>query len=96
MPARRFIIRGIVQGVGYRFAMCQQATRLGITGWVRNRRDGNVEALAVGDAHALDALQRWAAQGPPGARVDAVEATHLSKDDSTVEAGTGFTQIPTV
>jgi acylphosphatase len=96
MPARRFVIRGLVQGVGFRYSMCEQATRLGLAGWVRNRRDGSVEAVAMGDAAALDALQRWAAHGPRGARVDVVDTTPLSADTPTVEIGSGFRQAPTV
>jgi acylphosphatase len=68
-------IRGLVQGVGYRHALCRQAEVLGLIGWVRNRSDGSVEALAVGDAAALDQLRRWAHDGPPAARVSQVEAT---------------------
>ena len=66
-------IRGRVQGVGYRDALCREATRLGVTGWVRNRSNGEVEALAQGSDAALDALQSWARCGPPAARVEHVE-----------------------
>jgi len=69
----RLLIRGQVQGVGFRDALRQQAERLGVTGWVRNRADGNVEALAQGSAAALDALLAWARSGPPAARVRQVE-----------------------
>lgn len=54
--------------------MCAEARRLGVTGWVRNRRDGSVEAVVQGDAAALDALIAWAGQGPPAARVTDVLA----------------------
>ena len=69
----RLRIRGLVQGVGYRDALCREATRLGVTGWVRNRANGEVEALAQGSDAALDALQSWARRGPPAARVTQVE-----------------------
>ena len=68
-PARLLRIRGLVQGVGYRNALHREATRLGIKGWVRNRSDGSVEALAAGSAPALDQLVAWARRGPPAARV---------------------------
>ena len=68
-PARLLRIRGLVQGVGYRNAMQAEATRLGLSGWVRNRSDGSVEALAAGPAPALDQLVAWARRGPPAARV---------------------------
>ena len=71
-PARLLRIRGLVQGVGYRNALLREATRLGLSGWVRNRSDGSVEALAAGPAPALDGLIAWARRGPPAARVDEV------------------------
>lgn len=72
MVSRRLIIHGLVQGVGFRYATVVEARRLGLAGWVRNRRDGSVEALVSGDPIAVDALTQWAQQGPPGARVDHV------------------------
>lgn len=69
----RLRIRGRVQGVGYRDALCREAARLGITGWVRNCSNGEVEALAQGSEAALEALQSWARRGPPAARVEHVE-----------------------
>jgi acylphosphatase len=65
-------ITGRVQGVGYREALRSEAERLGITGWVRNRGDGSVEALAQGSAEALATLIAWARRGPPAARVEDV------------------------
>ena len=68
----RLRITGRVQGVGYREALRSEAGRLGITGWVRNRGDGSVEALAQGSNGALESLLAWARRGPPAARVEAV------------------------
>lgn len=80
MAARRFLIRGVVQGVGFRHATRREARRLGLLGWVRNRADGSVEAVAAGDERRLDALLRWVQRGPPAAIVESVEATTLSDD----------------
>ena len=74
MSARRFVVRGIVQGVGFRWATRAAATRLGVAGWVRNRADGTVEAWAEADDVRLDALEAWLHRGPPAARVSSVEA----------------------
>ena len=68
-------IRGRVQGVGYRYAMAAEAERLGLAGWVRNRRDGTVEAIVQGPVQSVEALRLWASRGPPSAQVSAVEAT---------------------
>ena len=65
----RIEITGHVQGVGFRYAMRAEARRRGVSGWVRNRRDGSVEALLQGEADAVRALVDWAREGPPGARV---------------------------
>ncbi len=70
---RRYLVRGQVQGVFYRASAQRAALDLGLTGWVRNLSDGSVEALACGPAAALDAFEAWLWQGPPRARVSAVE-----------------------
>ena len=66
------VVRGRVQGVWFRGSMQDEADRLGIAGWVRNRPDGTVEAEIEGERAAVDALIAWARRGPPGARVDDV------------------------
>jgi acylphosphatase len=65
-------VTGRVQGVGFRYSCCHEARRLGISGWVRNNMDGDVEVWAEGAGEKLDAFLVWLRQGPPGARVDAV------------------------
>ena len=69
----RLEIRGKVQGVGYRWAMVERARRLGIRGWVRNRRDGSVEAMVTGPPQAVDRIVGWAHTGPGSAMVATVE-----------------------
>jgi acylphosphatase len=74
MNVRHVVIRGRVQGVGYRAFVEDQALRLDLEGWVRNRRDGAVEAVFAGPEEAVAAALAACHRGPPGARVDAVEA----------------------
>ena len=73
MNARQIRVKGRVQGVGYRDALRAEAQRLGVTGWVRNRADGSVEALLQGEPSALAALITWARRGPSLARVTSLE-----------------------
>ena len=70
---KRIKIRGVVQGVGYRWSMAGEARRLGIRGWVRNRLDGSVEAVLQGSPEAIDAMLEWARKGPSAAVVAAVD-----------------------
>ncbi len=86
----RWLIAGRVQGVGYRAWMVQQAAALEFDGWVRNRQDGRVEALLLGEAELLARLHRRCLQGPPGARVDGIERSPADP----VPAGGGFRQRP--
>ena len=73
---RRIVhFQGRVQGVGFRYAACDEAERLGLTGWVRNLPNGDVEALACGDSEALQAFERWLWKGPRAARVRDVQAS---------------------
>ena len=91
--AVRLRIRGRVQGVWFRGWTCEQAIARGLSGWVRNRRDGSVEALLVGPPDAVEALVAACRHGPTHARVDEVvqEAAGAEAD-----AVTGFNQVPTV
>jgi acylphosphatase len=69
----RFRIEGFVQAVGYRNYLIQEARKLGLDGWVRNRADGTVEALASGPTKAIEAFFTVCARGPEGSRVANVE-----------------------
>lgn len=80
--ARRLVIRGRVQGVGYRDAMIHRAEQLGVEGWVRNLRDGSVEAHVQGRGDAVEALVRWARRGPALANVSAVVANDIALEAS--------------
>jgi len=71
--ARRFIVRGRVQGVGFRWFVEREAHVLGISGWVRNNSDGSVEVLGQGSRDQLLGLRSRLRQGPRAARVDDVE-----------------------
>jgi len=85
------IIHGRVQGVGFRYATLLEARRLKLSGWVRNRRDGTVEALVCGPAEAVETLIAWAQRGPPAARVERVEVS-----DSPESITGEFEQGPTI
>ena len=69
---RHLIITGRVQGVWYRASMAREAERLGVTGWVRNRNDGSVEAMVAGSDEQVAAIMNWARRGPPAAQVEHV------------------------
>jgi acylphosphatase len=94
--AVRLTVTGLVQGVGYRATLHREATRLGLGGWVRNRRDGSVEAEVHGEAAAVERLVAWARRGPPAARVAAVSVASLEAA-SSIEAPAphGFAIRPT-
>jgi acylphosphatase len=87
----RLTISGRVQGVGYRDWMINTARRLGLTGWVRNRSDGAVEALIVGDDTAVGEMIDTCRRGPTMARVDNVDIEPVDLD----VLPQGFTQLPT-
>jgi acylphosphatase len=83
--AKHLKIMGLVQGVGYRDAMCREADRLGVSGWVRNCRDGTVEAVVDGTPSAVETLIEWARRGPPAARVAGVTVSEASESFSGFE-----------
>ena len=88
------LIRGFVQGVGFRAGMTFEARRLGARGWVRNRRSGAVEAAFDGTAVARAALAEWAQRGPDGSRVTEVEVRPASATEVALISA-GFVQLPT-
>jgi acylphosphatase len=88
--AVRLRITGRVQGVGYRLWATRTAAGLGLRGWVRNRSDGSVEALATGAPEAVAALVEACRQGPRGAQVSAVTVAEAEDDGSL-----GFGALPT-
>ncbi len=91
-PMRRVhvIVRGEVQGVGYRYTLRMVARDAGVAGWVRNLRDGTVEAEVEGPAERVDEVLAWMAQGPPGSRVEDATVT----ERQTRRTG-GFDVLPT-
>ena len=87
MLAHRLRIHGRVQGVGFRAFVFREARLMDISGWVRNRRDGTVEALVFGEAAAIDSLLARIEEGPSYGRVDRVDVTVETGDDDRY---TGF------
>jgi len=85
MMARRAVVRGIVQGVGFRFFAERTARGLGLRGWVRNRPDGSVETVAEGEDAAVSEYLAWLERGPATARVEEVTV-----DEATAEGFTRF------
>ncbi|GAB3282464.1 acylphosphatase [Microbacterium lacusdiani] len=69
------IVHGRVQGIGYRYGLREQAQRLGLAGWVRNRHGDAVEAVLAGDAGAVEAALAWVEHGPEGAEVQSLETS---------------------
>lgn len=90
MIARRLVISGRVQGVGFRDWLVGEAAALGVSGWVRNRRDGTVEALVHAEADLLAALTAACREGPPYADVTAV-----TEHPAEPPAAPGFRRLPT-
>jgi acylphosphatase len=84
------MVHGMVQGVGYRYTLRMVAVQAGVSGWVRNLRDGSVEAEIEGTDAQIDEVLAWMAQGPPGAHVDTAmvtDAAPTGERDFEVRAG---------
>jgi acylphosphatase len=84
-------IAGRVQGVCYRYSLVREAAARGVRGWVRNRRDGTVEAVLQGETAAVDAVIAWTRQGPPAARVDRVDVA----EEAGAQCYERFGELPT-
>src|SRR6266567_2887438 len=94
---RHVTIRGRVQGVGYRYWVEQQARSLGLEGWVRNRRNGSVEALFSGAADVVSDMVALSRRGPSSARVDAIQEEPVNSDELNLRRpGERFSVLPTV
>lgn len=89
--AVHLVIHGRVQGVSYRAWTAREAAALSLTGWVRNRREGTVEALICGDEAAVTTLQQKCARGPIAAKV-----THIEANDWAGSIPDGFEKLPTI
>ena len=90
MIAKHLCIHGQVQGVGYRQTFQHKARKLGLTGWVRNRYNGTVEAIVCGDEAAVSAILTWAVHGPRFSQV-----TQVSVSEATCPQIPGFDILPT-
>src|SRR3954468_11441660 len=86
----RLIIKGRVQGVAYRYWTVTEATARGLDGWVRNRRDGSVEAFVSGPTAAVDEMIEACRRGPRSARVMDIDV-----QEETARTASGFLQLPT-
>lgn len=91
MIARRVVVHGRVQGVGFRYGVVEAAQSAGLTGWVRNRLDGTVEAFIQGDDAAVERVIGWCRRGPRGSRVMAVDI----HDEPVQDALAAFDLRPT-
>ncbi len=91
IAARRLEISGKVQGVGFRYFVAHSAQQKGLRGWVRNRRDGSVEALLIGEEAAVATVIEQCRRGPAPARVDRLDAAPAQDDGSA-----DFTERATV
>ncbi len=86
---KHLVVHGRVQGVNFRESMRMEAQRLGVTGWVRNRHDGTVEAVVHGWPDDVNAILDWARSGPPAARVTRMDVSEASGSYETFERRPG-------
>jgi acylphosphatase len=94
---RHVVFRGRVQGVGFRAFVEDEAARTGVEGWVRNRRDGTVEAVFAGDAKAVEETIAACSKGSYAARVDGIDAREASPDELALRGDKErFAVLPTV
>ncbi|RIK99183.1 MAG: acylphosphatase [Proteobacteria bacterium] len=94
--ARHLVIRGRVQGVGYRAWAADEARMRGLEGWVRNRRDGSVEAVLAGPEAVVADMMAYCRRGPVSARVDAIDEAAASGDLLRLRGRERFAVLPTV
>ena len=94
--ARHLVIRGRVQGVGYRAFVEDAALDHGLAGWVRNRRNGEVEAVFAGPPAAVNEVVHACRRGPPGARVGSVDEREATPEELALGGGVRFAVLPTV
>jgi len=95
--ARHVVVRGRVQGVGFRAFVEYEALQRGVGGWVRNRRDGSVEAVFIGGAETVTAIIEACRTGPLGARVDALHQREGTAEDVNLRrAGEVFSVLATI
>ncbi len=88
MPALRFVVSGRVQGVGFRYATRRMAEQLNLSGWVANRPNGEVEALARGEAAHLARFEAWLWSGPDSASVSEVKVETAPADSDSADTDT--------
>jgi acylphosphatase len=93
---RHVVFRGRVQGVGFRACVEDEAARTGVEGWVRNRRDGTVEAVFAGDAKAVEDTIEACRKRPYAARVDGTDARDGRADELALRGQDKFAVLPTV
>lgn len=94
---RHVMIHGRVQGVGFRYWTTCEAIKLGLTGWVRNRRNGTVEAVFAGPPDVVAEMMVRCRQGPPSARVERIDDLPLSPNAlKPMRPGERFSQLPTI
>jgi acylphosphatase len=96
--AVHLLISGRVQGVGFRYAFADEARSRKLRGWVRNRRDGCVEAIVAGPAADVDAIVAWSRCGPAAASVTGIETAAADGDFAAIDAkfDAGFYVVPTI